>query len=54
MPQATFTLVGKIEDFTRLDNLYKSLVRESDKLLSEWELAIAVSYSEKQGEKETT
>lgn len=54
MPQATFNIVGKIEDFTRLDNLYRSLIRESDKLLSEWEIKIDVSYSEKQGEKETS
>ncbi len=54
MPQATFNIIGNIEDFTRLDNLYKALVRESDKLLSSWEIKIDVAYSEKQGEKETT
>ena len=54
MPQATFNITGEIEDFTRLDNLYRSLIRESDKLLSEWEIKIAVAYSEKQGEKETS
>ena len=52
MPQATFTINGDIEDFTRLDNLYKSLVREADKLLSKWEIKIDVTYAEKQGEKE--
>lgn len=54
MPQATFNITGEIEDFTRLDNLYRSLIRESDKLLSTWEMKIDVSYSEKQGEKKTT
>ncbi len=54
MPQATFNITGEIEDFTRLDNLYTSLKRESGKLLSKWEIKIDVAYSEKQGEKETT
>lgn len=52
MPQATFTISGEIIDFTRLDNLYKSLVRESDKLLTGWQMDVKVQYSEKQGEKE--
>jgi len=51
MPECTFIIRGAIEDFTRLDNLYKSLLRESDKLLDKWELNVEVKYSEKQGEK---
>lgn len=51
MPEATFTITGSIEDFTRLDNLYKSLKREAEKLLSGWELNVKVQYSEKKGEK---
>ncbi len=51
MPEATFTITGKIEDFTRLDNLYKSLKRESEKLLSKWTMNISVTYEEKKGEK---
>ncbi len=51
MPEATFTIKGSIGDFTRLDNLYKSLKRESEKLLSEWTMNIAVTYEEKKGEK---
>jgi len=52
MPECTFIIRGAIEDFTRLDNLYKSLLRESDKLLTTWELNVEVKYSEKKGEKE--
>ena len=51
MPEAIFTITGKIDDFTRLDNLYKSLKRESEKLLSEWTMNIKVTYEEKKGEK---
>ena len=51
MPEATFVIKGKIEDFTRLDNLYKVLRRESDKLLSPWDLTVTVQYLEKKGEK---
>ena len=50
MPQATFILRGEIEDFTRLDNLYKSLKREAAKLLKAWELNVEVKYTEKEGE----
>lgn len=51
MPECTFIIKGAIVDFTRLDNLYKSLIRESDKLLSNWIMDVEVKYSEKQGEK---
>ncbi|NVM55331.1 MAG: hypothetical protein HWN66_16610 [Candidatus Helarchaeota archaeon] len=51
MPDATFIIRGSIEDFTRLDNLYKSLKREGDKLLSAWSIDVEVKYTEKKGEK---
>lgn len=51
MPECTFIIRGAIEDFTRLDNLYKSLLRESDKLLDKWTLNVEVKYTEVQGEK---
>jgi len=54
MPQATFTVKGSIADFTRLDNLYKSLKRESDKLLTDWTIDVDVKYTEKKGEKPLT
>ncbi|MBA7608308.1 hypothetical protein ES703_15485 [subsurface metagenome] len=50
MPEAIFTIKGKIVDFTRLDNLYKSLKREAEKLLTDWEMNVEVKYSEKKGE----
>ncbi|MBA7609465.1 hypothetical protein ES703_16656 [subsurface metagenome] len=53
MPECTFIIRGAIEDFTRLDNLYKSLLRESNKLLDKWELNVEVKYTEKEGEKKT-
>lgn len=51
MPQANFIIRGDVEDFTRMDNLYKALKRESEKMLSKWTLDIEVKYSEKEGEK---
>ena len=48
MPEATFNITGNIEDFTRLDNLYASLKRESNKLLSSWKITIDVKYNESQ------
>lgn len=51
VPQATFIIRGAIGDFTRLDNLYKALLREAEKLLTEWTLNVEVKYTEKQGEK---
>ncbi len=50
MPECTFTITGDIEDFTRLDNIYKALKREASKLLTGWTLSASVKYSEKQGE----
>jgi len=52
MPQCIFTITGDIDDFTRLDNIYKALLREGSKLLSNWTLSAKVEYSEKQGEVE--
>ena len=51
MPEATFIISGSVADFTRLDNLYKSLKREGDKLLKDWNINVTVKYSEKKGEK---
>jgi len=53
MPACTFIIRGDILDFTRLDNLYKSLIRETEKLLKDWSLDIEVKYTEKMGEKPT-
>ncbi len=50
MPEATFIIRGSVLDFTRLDNLYRSLKREGDKLLEDWTINVEVKYSEKKGE----
>lgn len=52
MPQAIIKISGTIEDFTRLDNVYRSLKREAEKLLKGWTLNIDVKYEEAQGQKE--
>lgn len=51
MPEATFIISGSIDDFTRLDNLYKALKREAEKLLKDWTMNVQVKYTEKKGEK---
>ena len=51
MPKATFTITGEIEEFDRLDNLYRSLKREGSKLLKNWKITVAADYEEIQGEK---
>ena len=51
-PTAMFKITGDIEDFDRMDNLYKVLKREGVKLLKNWKIEIEASYSETKGEKE--
>ena len=50
MPDSTFIIKGNIQDFTRLDNLYKALKREAEKLLTDWQLNVTVTYEEKKDE----
>jgi len=51
-PITTFTIKGEVEDFTRVDNLYRTLKREGLKLLKNVEINISVEYIEKVGEGE--
>ena len=51
MPEATFIISGSVKDFTRLDNLYKGLKREGEKLLENWTMNVEVKYTEKKGDK---
>jgi len=52
VPQAIIKISGTIDDFTRMDNVYRSLKREAGKLLTGWKLEIEVKYEETQGQKE--
>lgn len=52
MPQATFKITGEIDEFDRIDNVYRSLKREGEKLLKNWTLTVTAEYTEKAGEKE--
>lgn len=52
MPKAIFTIEGEIEDFTRIDNIYRSLKKEGDRLLKKWKLKFDVQYEETEGEGE--
>ena len=47
-PELTVILTGKIEDFSRIDNVYTVLKREGSKLLKGWEISIDVKFSEKE------
>lgn len=52
MPKATFTITGEIEEFDRVDNLYRSLKREGAKMLKNWVISVNADYSEVEGEKD--
>jgi len=52
IPVASFKITGEIDDFDRMDNVFRSLKREGEKLLKNWKIEIDASYSESQGEKE--
>lgn len=53
MLKATFTISGNIKDFPRIDNLYRALKREGEKLLTDWQIEVDAKYQEKKGDIET-
>ena len=50
MPKAIFIIEGEIEDFTRIDNVYRVFKREGEKLLKKWTLKFDIKYEESEGE----
>lgn len=52
VPLATFKITGTVSDFSRVDNIYRSLKREGEKLLDNWTIELSVSYEENKGERE--
>lgn len=48
MPQCTFTIVGDIVAFDRIDDVYKALKREGEKLLKNWTITVTAEFTEKQ------
>jgi len=44
--EVVITLKGKIADFDRLDNIYRSIKREAEKLLTDYEFSIDMNYRE--------
>ncbi len=53
MPKATFQISGEIKDFSRVDNIYRTMKREGEKLLDDWEIKFDVTFEEKKGTGET-
>jgi len=51
-PTASITIKGEIEDFTRIDNVYKSFKREGMKFLSNAEITVTIDYTERFGTQE--
>lgn len=45
-PKATIKVEGEIEDFTRIDNLYRAMKREALKLLKTAKIEVSVEYEE--------
>jgi len=50
VPQAEFKITGEIEDFTRVDNIYRTMKREGEKLLKNWKVEFKVNYVESEGD----
>lgn len=48
MPQATFKITGEIMEFDRVDNLYRALKREGEKMLKNWTIEVTAEFSESQ------
>jgi len=46
VPRATFTMTGDIENFDRIDNVFKALKREGEKLLKNWTIKVDAEYTE--------
>jgi len=51
VPKATFTITGEIDEFERVDNLYKSMKREGIKFFKNWKMSVNVEFIEEEGEK---
>ena len=54
MPKCKFIIEGDIGDFTRIDNLYRTMKREGDKMLTDWTINLDIQYTEKRGEGEVS
>jgi len=46
MPKTSFKITGDIENFDRIDNLFKTMKREGEKLLKNWVIEVESSYTE--------
>lgn len=46
MPQATFKITGEIAEFDRVDNLYRVMKKEGEKLLTNWVIEVEASFKE--------
>ncbi len=51
MPESTYVIRGTVTDFTRVDNLFASMKREAEKMLTNWTIDVEVKYTETKGEK---
>ena len=52
VPRTSFKITGDIKDFERLDNLYRKLKSEGEKLLDNWQIEMSAEYTETSGESE--
>lgn len=49
MPGIILSITGDIQDFSRIDNVYTTLKRESEKLLRNGTITINIDYTESFG-----
>lgn len=48
MPKATFKITGEITEFDRVDNLYRALKSQGEKMLKNWTIEVTVEFKEDQ------
>ena len=49
MPELVFKVAGKIGDFSKVDNAFKTLKTQAERTLTDWEISVVINYQEKQG-----
>ena len=50
VPRATFKISGEIDDFLKVDNLYKAMKTQGVKLLKNWTIEVSMEFTESETE----
>ena len=52
MPNCTFKIDGEIQNFSRIEDAFKAIRTQSEKLLNNWKIELNVQYTEAAGKGE--